>query len=144
VRIAAVRVGPFPEARSDSAAADTGAAARRDTTPGEPVPSQSLFVRTAAPLAAETQYTVAVAGVRNLSGLVGGGEAQLKTPKAAPPTAPAATVAPADSGRGRAPAPRPPAAPPPPSAPRPVTSPAPVALTRGTARRPNRPVLISF
>jgi len=144
VRIAAVRVGPFPEARADSAGADTGAAARRDTTPREPVPSRSLFVRTAAPLAAETQYTVAVTGVRNLVGLVGGGETQLRTAKAAPaPSAqPAATVAPGDTGRARAPAPRPPAAPP--AAPRPVTSPAPVAVARGRAGRPNRPVLISF
>jgi len=143
-------VGPFPEARADRARADTGATARRDTgrvarrdtTPREPVPSQSLFVRTAAPLAADAQYTVVVTGVRNLVGLVGGGETQLKTPKAAPPPAapqPAAP-APADSGRGRAPAPRPPAAPPP----RPATSPRPVAPPRGAQYRPNRPHLLSF
>jgi len=162
VRVAAVRVGPFPDARGDSAAADTGAAARRDTTPGEPVPSQSLFVRTAAPLAAETQYTVTVTGVRNLVGLVGGGEAPLKTPKAAPPPPAPAPVAPGDSGRA---APRPPAPPPvvtpgdsgrvvprppaapvaPPPAPRPTTSPRPVAAPgRGAAYRPNRPHLLSF
>ncbi|HEV7589002.1 MAG TPA: Ig-like domain-containing protein [Longimicrobium sp.] len=144
VRVAEVRVGPFPEARGDSAAADTGAAARRDTTPREPVPSQSLFIRTAAPLAAETQYTARVTGVRNLVGLVGGGEAPLKTPKAAPaPPAAAPSVAPGDSGRA---VPRPPAAPAaPPPAPRPATSPRPVAAPpRGALYRPNRPHLPSF
>ena len=164
VRVAEVRVGPFPEARGDSARADsgaaagrgaaradTGAAARRDTTPREPVPSQSLFVRTAAPLAAETQYTVAVTGVRNLVGLVGGGEVQLKTPKAAPPPPPPPPVAPGDSGRAAprppASAPRPlvPAPPAPPPAPRPTTSPRPVAAPgRGALHRPNRPHLPSF
>jgi hypothetical protein len=143
VRVAAVRVGPFPEARRDSAAADTGAAARRDTTPGEPVPSQSLFVRTAAPLAAETQYTVTVTGVRNLVGLVGGGEVPLRTPKAAPPPPAPPAAAPGDTGRA---APRPPAAPAaPPPAPRPATSPRPVAAPgRGAAYRPHRPHLVSF
>jgi hypothetical protein len=133
VRIAVVRVGPFPEARRDSAGADTGAAARPDTTPREPVPAQSLFVRTAAPLAAETQYTVAVTGVRNLVGLVGGGETQLRTPKAAPAPPPS----PAAPDTGRAPVPRPPAAPPP--APRPVASPVPVAAARGAPYRPYLP-----
>jgi hypothetical protein len=160
VRVAELRVGPFPSAPGDSASADSaradsGAAARRDTTPQEPVPSKSLFIRTAAALAPETQYTVAVTGVRNLVGLVGGGEAQFKTPKAAPPPAtprPAAT--PGDSARPAArptaPAPRAPALPPPappspPPAPRPVTSPRPVAAPgRGTMYRPNRPHLFSY
>jgi hypothetical protein len=161
VRVAEVRVGPFPEARGDSARADTGAAgrrnaaradtgaaARRDTTPREPVPAQSLFIRTATPLAAETQYTVRVTGVRNLVGLVGGGEVQLKTPKAAPPPPPAPPVA-ASGDTGRA-APRPlvpraPAPPAPPPAPRPTTSPRPVAAPgRGALYRPHRPHLPSF
>jgi hypothetical protein len=157
VSVAAVRVGPFPEARGDSAAADTGAAARRDTTPREPVPSQSLFVRTAAPLAAETQYTVTVTGVRNLAGLVGGGETRLRTPRAAPPP-PAPAAAPGDTAAPRpptgtvprpltTPVPRPPAAPaarpptvpaaPPPAAPRPVAA-------RGALHRPDRPRLPSI
>ena len=150
VAVAEVRVGPFPDARADTAAADTGAAARRDTTPQEPVPAQSLFVRTATALAPETQYTVAVTGVRNLLGLAGGGTVQLRTPKAAPAPPPAPSVAPADSGRA---APRPPAAPPsaapaPPPAPpvpRPATAPRPVAvLPRGAGRLPNRLSLPSF
>ena len=159
VPVAAVRVGPFPESRADSALADsaradTGAAARRDTTPQEPLPSKSLFVRTGAPLAPETQYTVAVTGVRNLVGLAGGGEAPFKTAKAAPPP-PAAAPRPAPGDTAR-PAPRPSAppsaptaprlAPPaPPPAPRPATSPRPVAAPgRGALYRPNRPYLPSY
>jgi hypothetical protein len=148
VRVTEVRVGPFPEApadsvRADSARADT-AAARRAAAPREPVPSQSLFIRTATRLAPETQYTVAVTGVRNLVGLVGGGEVPLKTAKAPPPTAPA--PAPVDSGRpaprppadSSRPAPRPPVAPAaPPAPPRPATTPRPVAVApRGALYRP--------
>jgi hypothetical protein len=151
VAVAEVRVGPFPEARDSAAAAtDTGAAARRDTTPQEPVPAQSLFVRTARALAPETQYTVAVAGVRNLVGLAGGGTVQFKTPKAAPPPAPAPAAAPGDSARPatRPPAARPPAAPAPPPAPpapRPATSPRPVAAPpRGAGRPLHRLSLPSF
>jgi hypothetical protein len=110
------------------------------------VPAQALFVRTATPLAPETQYTVTVTGVRNLVGLVGGGTVPLRTPKAAPPPPPPA-AAPADTGRA---APRPPAPPPsaPPSAPpapRPATSPQPVAaLPRGAGQPPNRGSYPSF
>jgi hypothetical protein len=149
VPVRELRIGPFPEPRADSAGTDTGrAAARRDTgraaaaqpaAPTEPVPSQSLFIRTARPLAPETQYTVTVQGVRNLVGLSGGGSAQFKTARpapAAPPSAPAA--APGDTGRARPPAARP-GAPPPaarpggrppaaPPAPQPQTSPVPVAV----------------
>jgi len=149
VAVREVRVGAFP---SDSAPADTGAAARRDTgraaaarrdttpparpRPTEPVPSQSLFVRTASALAPDAQYTVTVTGVRNLVGLAGGGEVQLRTARAAPPAPPAAPATPADSVRARGdtaaartPAARPAAPPPaPPAPPRPQTSPAPVAV----------------
>ena len=150
VAVAEVRVGPFPEARDSAAAAaaDTGAAARRDTTPQEPVPAQSLFVRTATVLTTETQYTVTVTGVRNLVGLAGGGSAQFRTPKAAQ-VRPAPAAAPADSMRARPPAapptaaPAPPPAPPP--APRPATSPRPVAaLPRGAGRPMHRLSLPSF
>lgn len=155
VAVAEVRVGPFPDARADTAAAasDSAAAARRDTTPQEPVPAQSLFVRTATALAPDAQYTVVVTGVRNLVGLVGGGSVQLRTPKAAPPApAPAPSAAPGDSARpaARPPAARPAPAPPPapaapPPAPRPATSPRPVAaLPRGAGQRTNRTHLPSF
>jgi hypothetical protein len=140
VAVRAVRVGPFPGSRADSAAADSGAArgdsargVRGDSTPPEAVPARSLFVRTAANLAPEATYTVTVTGVRNLVGLAGGGEVQLKTPKAAPapPPAPPPSPSPADSARRR-----PPAAPPaPPSAPRPVSSPVPVPAPPPTRPR---------
>jgi hypothetical protein len=141
VAVAALRVGPFPDARADSAAVDSAAAgaaragavrdtaARRDTVPTEPVPARSLFVRTAAPLAPDAQYTVTVTGVRNLVGLVGGGEVPVRTPRAAPAPSAAPTVTPAvDSARPRpvAPAPAPAPPPAPPTAPRPQTSPQPV------------------
>ncbi|HET7462651.1 MAG TPA: Ig-like domain-containing protein [Longimicrobium sp.] len=144
VRVAEVRVGPFPQA-ADSAGADTARGAQRDTGRagraaqrdtgrarqaaarlGEPLPSQSLFVRTAQPLAPDAQYTAVVTGVRNLVGLAGGGTVQLRTARAAP--APAARdTAVRDTVRSRAPANRPPPQPPAPQAPRPQTSPAPVA-----------------
>jgi len=123
VRIAALRVGPFPEERQDSAAPaavdtgasrrpqpDTGRAAARPTAPGEPVPSQSLVVRTAQPLAADANYTIVVSGVRNLLGLVGGGTVQLRTARAAPTPPPPAPER-ADTA-ARVPAARPPAQPP--------------------------------
>ncbi|HEX6746874.1 MAG TPA: Ig-like domain-containing protein [Longimicrobium sp.] len=140
VAVREVRVGPFPDtaARADSAAQDTGraAAARRDSIRAaaaaaaaaarnaEPVPSQSLFVRTAQPLAPDTRYTVTVVNARNLVGLAGGGQVELRTARAAPaPPPPAPTRS--DSVR---PAPtRPGGQPPAPPPPRPQTSPAPVA-----------------
>ena len=149
VRIAQVRVGPFPDARPDTAtAADSTRGAQRDTgraarpvaagaVPGEPVPSQSLFVRTAQPLTPDASYTVVVQGVRNLLGLSGGGTVQLRAARAQPvapaPADSAANVSgarpsPARPATGQPPAGQPPAAPPTaPPAPRPQTSPAPVA-----------------
>jgi hypothetical protein len=86
-------VGGQP-APSDSAAAPPAA-------PQERLPSQSIRVRLARPVPPNTEYTVRVTGVRNLAGLVGGGEARGKTPAAAP--APARPAAPADSTAGRRP-----------------------------------------
>jgi hypothetical protein len=88
-------VGGAP-ARPDSAAAPTAPAA-----PQERLPSQSIRVRLARPVPPNTEYTVRVTGVRNLAGLVGGGEARGKTPPA--PPAPARPAAPADSTAGRRP-----------------------------------------
>ncbi|HYJ81080.1 MAG TPA: Ig-like domain-containing protein [Longimicrobiaceae bacterium] len=111
VQVLAVRIGPFAEVARDSAAAAGDSAASRPAAaaaPQEPVPSQSLFVRTAAALAPETDYRVSVSGVRNLLGLAGGGEARFRTPRRAP--APAPAPAPAE---GAPPVqPRPPVAPP--------------------------------
>ncbi|HEX8432815.1 MAG TPA: hypothetical protein VF625_16135, partial [Longimicrobium sp.] len=103
--VAAVALGSFPDtarARPDSAApapvarpgARDTAAARRgatpaDSTPQRPTPSQTLVVRPAAPLLPNAQYTIRVTGVRNLVGLVGGGEVRFRTPAAAPAQAPA-------------------------------------------------------
>jgi hypothetical protein len=53
---------------------------------GERLPSQTLTVRLARPLPADAEFVVRVTGVRNLHGLVGGGEARGRTPAA--PTAP--------------------------------------------------------
>ena len=107
---------PPPAARDTAGGDTTGAAARpdtaeaaparpavpgagRDTVPGAagqaaaaqetfgPVPSQSLYLRPAQPLLPDTTYRVTVTGVRNLVGLVGGGEAPLRTPRPAPPAA---------------------------------------------------------
>jgi len=111
--VAAVALGSFPDtaaaARPDTAAARPGARppardtagtrrAAADTAARRPAPSQTLVVRPAAPLLPNAQYTIRVAGVRNLVGLVGGGEVRFRTPAAAP--------APADSTPARA---RPPA-----------------------------------
>jgi hypothetical protein len=99
VAITEVRVGPPPAAR-DSAAADSAPpaaqrpardTARADTAaadtaaPQGPLPAQALFARPGAPLIPDTIYTVRVSGVRNVNGLVGGGEVPLRTPKPAPP-----------------------------------------------------------
>lgn len=127
IPVSAVRVGPFPEARADTAGADTGRAARRDTTPArpaEPVPSQSLFIRLARPLAPDANHTVVVRDVRNLLGLPGGGTVEFRTPRAAPPPARTDTAA-ARPAQARPAGQQP--APPAPPAPRPQTSPQPVA-----------------
>jgi hypothetical protein len=128
-----VRVGPFPDtARADTAGGDS--AARRDSAraarpamPGEPVPSQSLYIRTAQPLPADAQLVATVRGVRNLVGLVGGGEVPFRTEKAPPPPPPPAPATGVDTARARPPASRPTPPPPGAPAPRPQRSPAPVA-----------------
>ncbi|HYW13423.1 MAG TPA: Ig-like domain-containing protein, partial [Longimicrobium sp.] len=112
VAIAEVRIGPPPAAARDTgaAAADSAgpvagqrpAAGQRpvardtagaDTTaPTGPLPFQALFARPATELLPDTLYTVRVSNVRNVNGLVGGGEVPLRTPRPAPPR-PAATPA---------------------------------------------------
>jgi hypothetical protein len=82
-----------------------GGAARPDTAggaaPAAPAAPQSLRVRLARPVPPATEFVVRVTGVRNLAGLVGGGEARGRTPAAAP--APARPAAPADSAAARRP-----------------------------------------
>nr|WP_240978932.1 hypothetical protein [Longimicrobium terrae] len=117
VAVAEARIGPAPTAVRDSAGADSaggraqadtarrttaprpGAGAgrparadsvRADTTPAAPLPSQVLSIRPVQPLPANTQFRVRVTGVRNINGLVGGGDIPLRTPRPAP--APAATT----------------------------------------------------
>lgn len=81
----------------DTAAADTTAADTTavDTARQQPeqLPSQTLAIEPAAPLAPETEYRITVEGVRNVVGLAGGGETTFTTP-AAPPPEPADTVPP--------------------------------------------------
>lgn len=103
VPVAAVRVGLFPQAPAarDSAAApaDSVRPAQADTTPAattaaaDTLPSRTLSIRLGAPLLPRTEYRVVVQGVRNINGLVGGGESPLRTPAPAP--APAAPPPPA-------------------------------------------------
>ncbi|HEX6370272.1 MAG TPA: Ig-like domain-containing protein [Longimicrobium sp.] len=102
VALSEVRVGAPPQARDtadedsvppaaaqpprpaqrDTARRDT---ARADTVPRGPLPAQALFARPAAPLLPDTIYTVRVRDVRNVNGLVGGGEVPLRTPRPPPP-----------------------------------------------------------
>lgn len=103
VAIIEVRVGAPPALR-DTADADSAAPApqpgaarqppRADSAgaaaapPRGPLPAQALFVRPASPLRPDTVYIVRVTGVRNVNGLVGGGQARLRTPEAAPAAPP--------------------------------------------------------
>jgi hypothetical protein len=109
VAMAEVRIGQPPR---DTAAADTadaraapqpvarpanaGRPGAEAAAPPEPLPSRSLFARPAQPLLPDTIYTVTVSGVRNVNGLVGGGEAPLRTPRPAPPPAAPQPPAPDD------------------------------------------------
>jgi hypothetical protein len=109
VALAEVRVGAPPQAQRDTADGDSVPAAtptpaqrpvprdtaRADSVPRGPLPAQSLFARPAAPLVPDTLYTVRVRDVRNVNGLVGGGEVPLRTPRPAPPPKP--KPAPTDS-----------------------------------------------
>lgn len=106
VPIAEVRVGAPPALRDTADAADADSAApasqpgaarqppRADSAgaaaaePRGPLPAQALFVRPASPLRPDTVYIVRVTAVRNINGLVGGGQARLRTPKAAPAAPP--------------------------------------------------------
>jgi hypothetical protein len=83
-------VGPDGSAVSVSRLS-IGAPPRPDTLPGadtlpprRPLPSQALFAEPAAPLVPDAIYTVTVRDVRNLHGLVGGGEVPLRVPLAPP------------------------------------------------------------
>lgn len=160
VAIAEVRVGPPPAARDSGAAADSarpapgerpaplagGQPAARDSAAADsaargPLPFQALFARPATELRPDTLFTVRVSNVRNVNGLVGGGEAPLRTPEPAPPPRPAAPPADtaagdavdsadADSADARPPAPPTPPAPvvTPPAEPRALRARAPVSV----------------
>lgn len=101
VPVAAVRLGsaapaaPPPVARDtagqDTAAADSAAPAPPDSArasqapvaPAQPsLPAQTLVLRPASPLAPGARYRVRVQGVRNVNGLVGGGEVEFSAPAA--------------------------------------------------------------
>lgn len=127
VAVSELRIGPPPAAR-DTAGGDTVPAeapaepalapdtAGADTAgPARTLPSQSLFARSSTELRPDTLYTVTVTGVRNLHGLVGGGDVPLRTPSAAPP-APSPGER-RDPDAGDEPAPPPPADEPPAAAP---------------------------
>lgn len=94
VPVAAVELGAGERAapaRGVAAEPADTARAAAPAQPQEPLPSQSIRVRLARPLPPETEFVVRVTGVRNLVGLVGGGEARGRTgaaPAAAPPPAP--------------------------------------------------------
>jgi hypothetical protein len=90
------REAPQPAARTGARPADAGRPGAAAAAPADPLPSRSLFARPAQPLLPDTIYTVTVTGVRNVNGLVGGGEAPLRTPRPAP--APEDAPAP-DEGR---------------------------------------------
>jgi hypothetical protein len=121
VRIASVALGTPAEpgaqpAPRDSAASgvrpgarDTAAAAT-PAAPQRPVPARTITIRVAGALSPDAQYTVRVTGMRNLVGLVGGGEVRFRTPRAAPAPTPPANTAPA-APRTTPPAPPAPARP---------------------------------
>lgn len=91
IQAVAVELGP-PEggAGRSGEPADTTAAGER-AAGSERLPSQSIRVRLARPVPPDTEFVVHVTGVRNLVGLVGGGEAKGKTPLAVPPPPPEPT-----------------------------------------------------
>lgn len=93
-----------PPARQDTAprpdSAGVAAPSVRDTVV---LPQRTLSVRTAVALRAGTAYRVIVAGVRNVNGIVGGGDVALRTANPPPVRTPART-APADSAPGTPPA----------------------------------------
>ncbi len=60
-------------------------AGRQAQGPEEGLPSQTLVVEPATPLAPGTEYRIRVDGVRNIVGLIGGGEATFTTAAAPPP-----------------------------------------------------------
>lgn len=115
VRIASVSMGAptdvpaaVPGAPDMAPVAGDTARPRAPAAPSRPVPSRTITVRVADALRPDAQYTIRVGGVRNLVGLVGGGELRLRTPRAAPAPRPAATPP-----AGTTPPPAPPANPPP-------------------------------
>jgi hypothetical protein len=96
VRIASVTVGaptdvPAAGAVDTAGAVVAGDTARRGAPAAArgPVPSRTITVRVAGALRPDAQYTIRVEGVRNLVGLMGGGELRLRTPRAAPAPRPA-------------------------------------------------------
>lgn len=131
-------------ARQQRDTARGGQPARDTAAPVGPVPSQTLSIRPAAELAPETTYRITITGVRNLVGLVGGGESEVKTPRPAPPPARPDSAAAGDTARvvpapgvPRPPAPQTPA--PQPPAPAPQSPPAPAPPPPPPAARPQTP-----
>jgi hypothetical protein len=78
---------PGDTALVDAPVADTAAA-----PPAAPAtPTRTLRVGTERPLAPETVYRIVVTGIRNLNGVVGGGDVELTTAAAVAPASPSPT-----------------------------------------------------
>jgi hypothetical protein len=127
---AADEEGPAPAPPRAPAAAPPAAEAAPDAVPAGPLPSRSLSARPAEPLLPDTTYTVTVTGVRNINGLLGGGEAPLRTPSPAPEPPPA------DPPTLDVPEPDPEPADPQPNGPAEAEDPPPAAAARGSAGTP--------
>lgn len=98
IAVTSVNAGSSPPpvaAPPDTTAVDSTVAAvdstASDTAPAAAAATRTLRITTQSPLAPETMYRVVVTGIRNLNGLVGGGEVSLTTPAAAPPAPPSRT-----------------------------------------------------
>ena len=67
-----------------SARVGGAAGAAADTSGAERLPSQTLTVEPAGALTPQAEYRIRATGIRNVRGLVGGGEATFRAPAAAP------------------------------------------------------------
>jgi hypothetical protein len=91
-RLAIGELPPQPNGEAEDEVAPAPPAAMPAPAPERPaprarLPAQRLIVEPATPLAPETEYRIVVEGIRNVVGLVGGGEATFTTPAAPPPEA---------------------------------------------------------
>jgi hypothetical protein len=87
--LAAPPAAQQPAAPPGAAVPPRGAVAADTVAPPARLPSQTLAVEPASPLAPRMEYRIRVEGVRNVVGLTGGGEATFTTPALPPPPPPA-------------------------------------------------------